>query len=438
MNLPESISYCIIGGGVHGLSTAWHLARLLKAKGRGDGSQIVLLDKSAPGAGASGIACGVVRNFYISPAMSELVKLSVEVWEEDPAALSFNPVGYIAAVPKQQVSDLESIHKRQQEVGYPSELFVGEAECARHMRTLYSDFHCEGIEAVLHETISGFATPRKTIEGLTDKVEQQGVRIYRGVEATGFELQGNTVRAVQTNRGEIRADMIIVGAGPWGGRLWKMLGLPMKATLKNANGRSVERPMFSYWKLREGSLLTGKPLLQDDGKVGPVIHLDHTIPLVDPVTGEQVDAGPWGIYWKKEANGVQGGGVPIHLGEETELEPYGRANGELDTGFQRYFRAGLASAMDRFRRADHRVDVKRPNGGVGCFTLDNHPIIDMVRSNVYFVADSNHGFKMLGVGKEIAAHLAEGRPRSVLHPFRLARFTDGDLHRRSQSPFPWN
>ena len=142
--------------------------------------------------------------------------------------------------------------------------------------------------------------------------------------------------------------------------------------------------------------------------------------------------GPWGIYWKKEATGVQGGGVPIHLGSEAEIEPYGRANQEVDNGFQRYFRAGLAWAMDRFRRADHRVDVVRPNGGVGCFTLDNHPIIDMVRSNVYFVADSNHGFKMLGVGKEIAAHLVEGTPRRVLHPFRLARFAEGDLHRRSE------
>ncbi len=438
MNLPGSVSYCIIGGGVHGLSTAWHLARMLQAKGRGDGSQIILLDKSAPGAGASGIACGVVRNFYVAPAMSELVKLSVEVWEEDPAAFAFHPVGYIAAVPRQQVSDLEAIHRRQQEVGYASELFVGEAACVRHLRTLYSDFHGEGIEAVLHEKSSGFAVPRKAIEGLTGKAEQHGVRIYRGVAVTGFDVAGNTVKTIQTSHGDIRADLIIVGGGPWGGRLWKMLGLPMNASVKSADGQSIERPLFSYWSLREGSLLTSKPFLRDDGRIGPVIHLDHTIPLVDPSTGVQVDPGPWGIYWKKDATGVQGGGVPIYLGPEAEIEPYGRANQEVDSEFQRYFRAGLAWAMDRFRQADHRGDVARPNGGVGCFTLDNHPIIDMVRSNVYFVADSNHGFKMLGVGKEIAAHIVEGTPRRALAPFRLARFAAGDLHPRSQSPFPWN
>jgi hypothetical protein len=177
--------------------------------------------------------------------------------------------------------------------------------------------------------------------------------------------------------------------------------------------------------------------LQDDGAVGPVVHLDHSIPLVDPVTEQQVDPGPWGIYWKKDATGVQGGGVPIHLGPDFDIEPYGRANQEVDTPFQDYFRAGLAWAMDRFRAPENRQDVVRSNGGVGCFTADNYPIIDMIRSNVYFVADSNHGFKMLGVGKEIAAHLMEG-PRRALHPFRLSRYAEGDMHPSSQSPFPWN
>ena len=79
--LPESSRYCIIGAGIHGLSTAWHLARELKARGTGDGNDIVVLEKSCAGAGPSGIACGVVRNNYFQPAMRELMAHSVEVWE---------------------------------------------------------------------------------------------------------------------------------------------------------------------------------------------------------------------------------------------------------------------------------------------------------------------------------------------------------------------
>src|SRR5713226_1480399 len=68
-DLPQRKKYVIIGAGMHGLSTAWHLAKELKARGKGSGADIVVLDKTGPGAGASGIACGVIRNFYFQPAM---------------------------------------------------------------------------------------------------------------------------------------------------------------------------------------------------------------------------------------------------------------------------------------------------------------------------------------------------------------------------------
>lgn len=437
MNLPESIDYCIIGGGVNGLSTAWHLARRLKEKGQSAGSQIIVLEKSDTGAGASGIACGVVRNFYFSPAMCELVKLSVEVWEEDPESLAYNPVGYIAAVPKEQVIDLEHIYRRQREIGYKSELHLGENACSQHMKAMYGDFHCEGIEGVLHEHDGGFSTPPKAVQGLTKKVEEQGIRLYRGVEVLGFDLQGGAVRGVRTNHGTIRPGLVVIGAGPWARHFWRMLDLPPIARLKAPDGRIFERAMFTYWSLREGSVRTEQPYRKDDGKPGPVIHLDHSIPLIDPDTKQQIHPGPWGIYWKQDATGVQGGGLPIPLGENVNIEPYGRANHDMDVEFQRYFGAGLAWAMDRFRGNGRAADVPRPNGGIGCFTPDNYPIIDMVNSNTFFIADSNHGFKMLGAGKEVAAQIFEGRRRS-LYPFRLARFEEGDLHPTSHSPFPWN
>jgi glycine/D-amino acid oxidase-like deaminating enzyme len=218
MKVPAQVRYCVIGGGVHGLSVAWHLARQLHSSGRGDGSEILLLEKSQAGAGASGIACGVVRNYYFAPAMCELVKLSIDVWEEDPEAFAYRPAGYIAAVPRSQVGDLEAIYRRQQEIGYPSELILGEAACSRHMKKLFADFHCEGIEGVLHEKVGGFATPVKTIAALARKAEECGVRICSGVEVTGFDLQGGEVQSIRTSQGTIRPELVVVAAGPWSGR----------------------------------------------------------------------------------------------------------------------------------------------------------------------------------------------------------------------------
>ncbi|MFQ5522190.1 MAG: FAD-dependent oxidoreductase [Acidimicrobiia bacterium] len=82
--LPESATYVIVGAGVHGLSTAWHLAME-----RGSGEGIVLIDKTAPGAGATGNACGCVRNFYMTEPIHALVREAVDVWNYDPVLLGF-------------------------------------------------------------------------------------------------------------------------------------------------------------------------------------------------------------------------------------------------------------------------------------------------------------------------------------------------------------
>src|SRR3712207_4859084 len=89
MQLPGRVEYVIVGAGVHGLSTAWHLTKELKARGRGSGEDIVVLDKTGVAARASGIACGVIRNNYFQPAMRELMAHSVSVWESDPEAFAY-------------------------------------------------------------------------------------------------------------------------------------------------------------------------------------------------------------------------------------------------------------------------------------------------------------------------------------------------------------
>ncbi|MEX2010177.1 MAG: FAD-dependent oxidoreductase, partial [Dongiaceae bacterium] len=57
MALPTHVKYLVIGAGVHGLSSAWHLAENLRKSGRGSGQDILVVDKTGIAAGASGIAC---------------------------------------------------------------------------------------------------------------------------------------------------------------------------------------------------------------------------------------------------------------------------------------------------------------------------------------------------------------------------------------------
>ena len=95
MAFPTQSRFLIIGAGIHVLSTAYHLALELKAHSRDNGKDILVIDKSGITAGASGIACGVIRNNYSRPAMRELMAHSMDVWESDCEAYSYHPVGYM-------------------------------------------------------------------------------------------------------------------------------------------------------------------------------------------------------------------------------------------------------------------------------------------------------------------------------------------------------
>ena len=93
--------YLIIGAGIHGLSYSLASCGKLKNKhGSLKEDDILVVDKTDIAAGASGTACGVVRNNYFQPAMRELMAHSVEIWESDPKTFAYNSVGFMAISPE--------------------------------------------------------------------------------------------------------------------------------------------------------------------------------------------------------------------------------------------------------------------------------------------------------------------------------------------------
>src|SRR5258707_4506207 len=96
-SLPSSTTYAVIGAGIHGLSTAWHLAMELEARGSGSGKDIVVLDKTGPGARASCIACGCVRHLYMTQPLHAILRHSVHVWTYDTVAFRFQQVRHVSA-----------------------------------------------------------------------------------------------------------------------------------------------------------------------------------------------------------------------------------------------------------------------------------------------------------------------------------------------------
>src|ERR1700694_3945412 len=124
MGLPSHVDYLIIGAGVHGLSTAYHLGKYLKAKGQQP--DILVVEKSSIAAGASGVACGNVRCNYFQEPMTHLMMHCMDIWESDPDLLAYNPVGSLTASFAPMREGLEAIYNRHQSLGYPSTFVAGE------------------------------------------------------------------------------------------------------------------------------------------------------------------------------------------------------------------------------------------------------------------------------------------------------------------------
>ena len=441
VQVPKKVKYLIVGAGVHGLSTGWHLARELKARGRGTADDIVIVDKTGIGAGASGIACGVVRNSYSQPAMCNLMSASVEIWESDAEALHYSGVGYMFVVGDVQAADVEEAYHRQQLANYRSSLISGEQQVFDYMKQMFPDWKARGLTRCLYEHRGGFALNAASVTGLAEKAEAEGVRILPGVEVAGFQRNGDgSVTRVDTSGGPIEVEQVIIGAGPWIKNLWSKLDLPLKIDIRNRDGSvHKDRDMWTYWHVREGDVEVGGDVhVTADGKTPPVVHVDSTEPLISDKTGSLVTDGLWGIYWKRGKRGVQGGGVPLKMGLEAEVDPYGPESPHYQVGdeFADYLTSGLAHCIKRFEGCS-RSYLKKPSGGIGSFSADHFPVFDYMLPNVYIIADSNHGYKMLAVGKEVAKVLM-GEHSSILHPFRFARFAEGDLHPVSSSPFPWS
>jgi glycine/D-amino acid oxidase-like deaminating enzyme len=444
MSLPEHSRYVVIGAGVHGLSTAWHLANELRARGTGNGTDIVILDKKGVGAGPSGIACGVIRNNYFQPAMRELMAHSVQVWESDPEAFHYHPIGYLQIGPEVMRADVAEVYEQQKAIGYESELIEGEDDCRTYMESIFSDWQAKNISVVLHEKKGGYAENMPSMRGLRGKSEALDVELHTPVTVTGFRVDGGAVIAVETDRGAIACEQVVVAAGPWVRDFWHMLDLPGVVDVKGRDGNLYEPPMWTYWCLQEGTLGVDPAYLLDNaGNMPPVVHLDTDAPLLDDMDGSTVSEDLWGIYYKPDLNfgGVQGGAMPWIVeqpADDVAVDPYGEESIEfvVTEEFERMWTSALAHCQKRFegKRPLYR---KAPTGGIGAFTPDSFPVFDRFLDNAYVIADSNHGYKMIGVGALVAKEMV-GDAQSLLEPFRFSRFAEGKLHPVSHSPYPWS
>ena len=448
MTIPVKVDYLIIGAGIHGLSTAWHLCKKLSKKGQLKDNSVVVIEKSKVASGASGVACGIVRNNYYQPAMRRLMDHSVRIWNDNAEILTYRPVGYMQINSELMREGMSEVYEQQKEIGFESTFIEGESDCDKYMKNILPDWQAKGISSILHEKKTGYGANQGAIKGFYELAVNSGAKIIEGVEVTGLNASSTnkSIKSIETSEGTIECEQLVIAAGPWVRKFWEILDLPKTIKIKKPDGSFTENlKMWSYMALEEGELKVDPHSYKTSQQAEyPVIHVDTEATLISDKSRNIIHENEmWGFYYKPDIyrNGIQGGSSPYDIvkpNEDVLLDPYGHKSNEFQPrdSFEDKFTSALAFCQKQFEGC-HTKYKKQKAGGIGCVTPDRFPIFDQYRENVYIIADANHGYKMAGLGDLVSEELL-GNKSDILEPFRFSRYEKGKLHPVSKSPFPWS
>jgi len=216
--VTQRASTVIVGGGIWGLSTAYHLARdggtevqILERNDR-------LFDETTPQ------AAGLVGQIRATPLMRRAIRYAIDLFTGFERETGHNPgfhqVGslLLALTPERAASFEE--HVEHANAGGVEARFVDAAE----MRSLAPHLEVDRVEGGYFVPSDGYLDPRRCARAYCGAAEDLGVRIRRGTTVTGLAVRDGLVVGVETDRGVVEAQRVVVTAGPWTGVLTETVG----------------------------------------------------------------------------------------------------------------------------------------------------------------------------------------------------------------------
>lgn len=369
----------IVGGGGHGLATAYYLARYHGVK------SVAVLERGWIGGGNTGRNTTVVRSNYFFPESTDFYDFSLKLYEGLSRELNFNIMFSQHGV----VNIIQSRHQHEMAVrwvnalqlnGIACEILSAEQIC-REIPLLQSAHERRfPILGAVVQRCAGTVRHDAVAWGYARGADRLGVDIVENCEVTGFEMSGNRIKAVQTNRGAIACGQVALATA---GSTSIVAGLA-----------GIRLPLVSY-ALQAFVTEPIKPVL------------DHT-----------VMAGGTGIYVSQSEKGelVIGGGL--------DLYPSYAQRGNTPALEQ-----ATAALLDLFPSFS-RLRMMRQWAGVVDVTQDSSPIIGKTPvDNLYLNCGfGTGGFKAIPAGGYTYADtIANDRPHALVAPFSLERFYTGRM-----------
>ncbi len=236
MNLPSTADIVIIGGGVMGASTLYHLA----ARGQ---KNVLLLEKEAfYGTGATGRCAGGVRYQFATEVNVRLSQASLPMLERFEAeigqAIDYRKTGYLFLLTNEaDVATFRHNVALQQRLEVPTEWLDG-AEIRRRLPLMR-------LEDVLAGTFcaeDGLVDPNSVVMGYIGAAQRLGAKAMTGTPVTDLAVENGRISGVMTPQGTVSTPIVINTAGPWAGLVGEMAGVQMPIT-------PLRRQMFTTTSL---------------------------------------------------------------------------------------------------------------------------------------------------------------------------------------------
>lgn len=366
----------IIGGGVIGLSIAYHL-------GKRKAGKIILLEKGQLGEGSTSRCVGGIRTQF-STEINILFSLeSMKTFEHFEEEFEINPefrrIGYLfLATTELDVKIFKQNVTLQKRFGIPVE-WLDPDEIGRRNPYLRMDDVLGGTFCAL----DGYAGPSEVLSGFVRGAKKAGVEIYEGTEAKEIRVERGRVRSVKTKTEEIFCPVVVNAAGPYASLIGGMAG--------------VEIPV--------------KPLRRQVFVTAPFHLTDQIIPLtIDFHRG-------W--YFRQEVDGLL-------LSGPLDKEPSFNTNTD--------YVAMLEASENAIYRVPALEKARIARGWAGLYEIspDNHAILGKVPGVEGFILAngfSGHGFQHSpAVGKVISELIVDGKATTIdLSPLSIERFEKGNL-----------
>jgi sarcosine oxidase, subunit beta len=365
---PKTADVVIVGGGIIGLSIAYHLGRL--------DVRAVVLERGRIGEGSTARSSGGIRRMFSTEPAIRLSLESVRFWErvEDELGrgVDWRRVGYLLiARSAAQRALLDASWALQQRLGVPSS-FLSAGEVCRLVPAMRTDDVLAGVYCAS----DGYAGPYEALQAFRAGALRLGTTIVEDCEVIGLRVRGDHVRGVETRAGTLDAPVVVIAAGVWAQQLARSVGVEIPTKMYRRHQWIIQTP-------------------EDPVPVPCIVDMDSTL-FVRP-------------EGRKYLLGI--GGERPTTSFDLTVDPDA-------------FEPVAALAIERFP-AFRSAGLVRAYTGLTQETPDRHPVLGPAGpSGFVLAAGFSHGFMHApAAGRMIAEHIATGRTGMIpIEPFLPSRF----------------